>query len=98
MTDEEYIPRCGDVVQHWPSKEEWVVAWADKNHLAPSGWPPCMVETKHCEVVRKCTDAEHKIEVENWLNSEAKGHEGDDRPRQIRLRYPEVVAEIEKGG
>ncbi len=81
------LPRCGDHVFHQPSGETWLVAWADDEHLAPNGWPPSVAQLSDCEVVRRCTDAEHEAAVRMWLNST-----GGTRAKVLRL-YGEVVGQ-----
>lgn len=60
------LPRCGDVVRHIPSGEEWTVAYADEMVLAPAGWPDSRVQTAQCEIIRRCTDDEHQQAVRDW--------------------------------
>ena len=52
--------RTGDVVYHVPSREEWVVAWADHNHgyMAPCGWPECQAKITDCVVIKRASDEE----------------------------------------
>ena len=78
MTD---IPRCGDVVVHKPSDEEWVVAWAEGNDLAWCGWPNGMVRVSDCEIVKKASDAEHLALVREVCNC------GDSRATRCDRLY-----------
>lgn len=64
-------PRCGDHVHHKPTGEKWVVAYADaeKNDIAWAGWPDGRARLVDCEVIYRCTDAEHASAVELWRSS-----------------------------
>ena len=64
------IPRCGDHVRHGPSGENWLVAWAEGDDLAPAGWPTTIARLADCEVTRRCTDEEHVVAVRLWRNSQ----------------------------
>lgn len=68
-------PRCGDHVLHKPSGETWVVAYADPviDRIAWAGWPNGTAKLSDCEITKRCTDAEHREEVEAWRKSS-----GDD--------------------
>lgn len=81
------LPRCGDHVHHRPSGEEWVVAWAEGDHLAAAGWPNSIARLADCDVIYRCTDAEHRDDVVLWSL-----HAGGDsrRARVLRL-YGEAV-------
>jgi hypothetical protein len=74
--------RCGDHVHHRPSGEDWVVAWAEGEHLAAAGWPNSQARLEDCDVIHRCSDAEHAEWVASWRNSQ-----GDDgrRARVLRL-------------
>jgi hypothetical protein len=63
---ENELPRCGDTVRHIPSGEEWTVAYAEGNELAPAGWPDSRGNVSDCEIVRRCTDDEHQQAVRDW--------------------------------
>jgi hypothetical protein len=56
-------PRCGDHVLHRPSGEQWVVAWAEGGRIAWAGWPPGTALSADCDVVRRCSDDEHRRQV-----------------------------------
>lgn len=51
--------RCGDVVKHNPTGEEWIVAYVDGDRLAWCGWPPGEALTSDCTLVRAATDEQH---------------------------------------
>lgn len=78
------LPRCGDVVQHGPTGERWIVAWAESEHLAPAGYPSCRAQLADCTILRRCTDEEHAHAVQLWRNSTGSGDDGR-RARVLRL-------------
>lgn len=86
--------RCGDVVRHRPSGEEWLVAYADyeSGHLAWTGWPEGRASLADCDLVRSCDDAGHIASVRAWLKPGSGGH----RAKAVRRLYPEAVAAIER--
>lgn len=51
--------RCGDHVHHWPTGEDWVVAFVDGEHLAWCGWPEGEAKLSDCKLIYACTDEEH---------------------------------------
>lgn len=53
--------RTGDHVIHKPSRETWVVAWADHEtgYMAPCGWPECQAKIVDCYVIREASDDEY---------------------------------------
>lgn len=53
--------RCGDVVHHRPSGEDWVVAYADyeTGDLSAFGWPDSIGRLADCDMVRRASDEEH---------------------------------------
>ena len=57
--------RTGDTVYHHPSKETWIVAYADyeRGELAWVGWPPGHAELSDCRLVKSCSDDEHLKEL-----------------------------------
>jgi hypothetical protein len=77
------LPRCGDVVLHRPSGEMWLVAWAEGELLAPSGWPNGIAQLADCEVLKRCSDPEHAAAVDEWRRV----HDCSDsrRARVLRL-------------
>jgi hypothetical protein len=50
--------RTGDIVRHYPSGEDWVVAWADHEtgYMAPCGWPTCQAKIADCSILKRATD------------------------------------------
>lgn len=84
MTDQQpTLPRCGDVVFHRPSGERWIVAWAEGDDLAWTGWPNGVARLSDCDVVRRCTDAQHVKAVEMWLRP----GQHDSRSARVRRLY-----------
>jgi hypothetical protein len=49
--------RCGDVVLHRPSGEEWIVAAADpeSDALMWCGWPEGVAKLSDCELLRRAS-------------------------------------------
>lgn len=62
--------RCGDVVKHRPSDENWIVAFADyeANELAPAGWPDSRADISDCDIVSRCSDEEYRRWVSEWTS------------------------------
>jgi hypothetical protein len=83
---EQTIPRCGDHVRHIQSGEVWVVAYADDFVVAPAGWPNSRAQTKSCEIVRHCSDADHKAAVEQWC-----GVRNDSRTAHVLRMYGDAL-------
>jgi len=75
--------RCGDVVRHCPSGEEWLVAYADGDDVSPTGWPDCIAKASDCDLVRAATDEEHRAHVVEWLGCENECR----RQRHVRRLY-----------
>ena len=75
------MPRCGDVVLHKPSGEEWLVAWAEGNDIAWCGWPNGLARVSDCEITKKATDAEHLKIVRDVINC------GDSRAARCARLY-----------
>lgn len=52
--------RTGDHVDHKPSGETWVVAWADHDsgNMSACGWPQSITKIADCTVVKVATDDE----------------------------------------
>lgn len=86
------LPRCGDTVLHRPSGESWVVAWAEYDDLAWTGWPNGIARLADCDVTHRCTDAEHEKSVRIWV--------GVDDPRSARVLrlYGGAIAGEKSGG
>lgn len=82
------IPRCGDHVLHRPSGEQWVVAWAEGDDLAPAGWPNSVARLADCEVTHRCTDEEHRSWVAEWRDLK----DGDSRRARVLRLYAEPPA------
>ena len=60
------IPRCGDIVRHDPSGEEWFVAYATPTSLCAMGSRDDEVPVSACTVVHHCTAAQHVEAVRMW--------------------------------
>lgn len=82
MTDKTTLPRCGDHVRHRPSGENWLVAWAEGDDLAPAGWPNSMARLADCEVTFRCSDDVHRECVDLWRDSP-----GDSRRDRVLRLY-----------
>jgi len=52
--------RCGDHVYHRPTEETLVVREADDKYFSWCGWPPGRGLVADCEIIYRCTDAEHE--------------------------------------
>jgi hypothetical protein len=76
------LPRCGDTVRHRPTREKWIVAWAEGDDIAWTGWPDGMARLSDCDVIRRYTDAEHRAWVEKWRST---GDRDSRRSRVLRL-------------
>lgn len=75
------LPRCGDHVFHIPSGEQWVVAWAEGDDIAWSGWPNGMARCGDVRIIHRATDEQHRQAVTEWLSNA-----GRDDSRQVRIR------------
>jgi hypothetical protein len=85
--------RCGDVVRHRPSDEEWLVAYADyeTGDLAWAGWPEGGAKIADCDLIEARNDQRHVECVGAWI-----GPIRSRRSDAVRRLYPEAVAEIER--
>jgi hypothetical protein len=50
----------GDTVFHRPTREEWLVACVQGDHLSWCGWPEGMARLADCLLVDKATHAERE--------------------------------------
>ena len=68
--------RCGDVVRHIPTGEEWLVAYADHDsgYMAAAGWPQERARISDCEIVERCSDDEHADHVKAWAARSTSDH------------------------
>ena len=80
--------RTGDTVYHRPSKETWVVAYADhaRNQLAWVGWPPGHAKLSDCQLVRSCSDDEHLKELTAISQMRGRRSDGWDHRKSYALR------------
>ena len=92
MTDQ---IKCGDTVFHKPTKETWIVCYADykSGFLSWFGWPEGYVEISNCELVESCTPEAHKKEVALWVNKPFRRDDGtwDHRVRIVERLYGSVI-------
>jgi hypothetical protein len=58
--------RAGDTVKHRPTGETWRLAYVNGRYLAWCGWPPGEALVSDCELVKACSDAEHRDMLEKW--------------------------------
>lgn len=84
--------RCGDVVEHVPSGERWVVAWCEGDDLAPCGWPDGIARTADCRLVKAADDHAHRSMVRSWADSS--GHGGDSRRARVLRLYGHVLEAV----
>lgn len=59
--------RAGDHVHHKPSGEKWVVAYVDGDYVGWCGWPAGEANVADCELVKACTDEEHRAILEELV-------------------------------
>lgn len=85
MKDE---PRCGDVVEHGPTGERWVVAWCEDGRLAWFGWPNGRADLSDCEVVERVSDEKHREMVQAWADS----RNDDGRKSTVLRLYGHALA------
>lgn len=87
---DEHRIRCGDVVRHAPSGEEWVVAWADyeTGDLAWCGWPNGVARLSDCSLVEAVNDAEHLSMLARVLKV---GDSRSSRAERLYGKPPEAV-------
>ena len=85
--------RCGDVVRHRPTGEEWLVAYADyeTGYLAWAGWPDGRAKIADCDLIEARDHRRHVESVGAWI-----GPIRSSRSEAVRRLYPEAVAEIER--
>lgn len=81
--------RCGDIVFHSPTGEQWTVAYADYEigYMAAAGWPSERAMISDCMLVKRATDAQHREEVEAWRNCK-----GDSRAGIVLRMYGNAAA------
>lgn len=56
--------RAGDAVLHKPSGQTWSVAFVADGRLCARGWPLSLDPLEHFELVRACTDEQHRKVLE----------------------------------
>jgi hypothetical protein len=70
--------KSGDTIKHRPTGENWVVAAMspDGKELVCAGWPETVTSVENCELVKSCSDAEHRemlIEVTRTCAEQLRG-------------------------
>jgi hypothetical protein len=77
---------AGDVVQHGPTAEEWILANDEEHgHVMPCGWPESMAKAKDCTLVKSATDKQRIDMLTNWsAKDKGRDHENDYRTRTAR--------------
>ena len=82
--------RAGDIVFHRPSREEWILAFADNGMVSPCGWPPTTVAESECLPVTDASDDEHIAMLRTWA-----AKSGDDhRIAVCRRRLEDLALEV----
>ena len=82
MTTDPTAFRAGDIVNHSPSGEAWILANDEDNgRVMPCGWPESMAEAKDCTIVKAATDDERMDMLRKWS---ALGSDKDSRARGAR--------------
>lgn len=84
--------RCGDHVKHRPSGETWVVAYVEGDYLAWCGWPDGEAKVSDCELVYKCSDAEHLRRLQEIAAANA------GRRTRVAQRTLEVLLTLPSAG
>ena len=51
--------RTGDIVHHGPSKEDWLVAYAENGKVCACGWPCTLAEEADCQILQTASDESH---------------------------------------
>lgn len=82
MSNKEAPPRCGDHVYHAPTRENWVVAYAEGDDIAWCGWPDGRARLRDCTVTKRCSDEEHADFVRRFV-----GVTDDTRPSRVLRLY-----------
>lgn len=73
-----------------------MVAWADAEHVMPCGWPAGIAEASNCELIKECSDEEHRalvkeIAVHHPRNEGGFEYDNDLRHRRVWQLYLEQV-------
>lgn len=84
--------RAGDVVQHEPSGEEWVLAYSectpDGEKVSACGWPESIAKASDCLMVKRATDEEHVEMLRQW----ARGDRHRDRRSSLAVAKRQLAA------
>lgn len=90
--------RAGDVVQHGPTAEEWILANDEEHgHVKPCGWPCPLAKAKDCTLVKSATDKQRIDMLTNWAAKD-KGwdHENDYRTRTARHQLATAESRVQR--
>lgn len=79
--------KTGDSVYHRPSKETWLVAYADysNDRLAWCGWPPGTAKLSDCELKESCTNEESLKLINELANMRGDERTGQDHRKSWAL-------------
>ena len=80
--------RTGDTVYHHPTKEKWVVAYADdeRDELAWIGWPPGHAKLSDCTLLKSCSDEDHLKELRALSQMQGSPPDGWDHRKGYAIR------------
>lgn len=74
--------RAGDVVDHIPSGERWILATDEVDgSVYPMGWPECRAAASDCRMVRSATDSQRYSALRDVASSVRAMRDGDARVR-----------------
>jgi hypothetical protein len=74
--------REGDIVDHGPTGETWVVSAVSGDELIPGGWPETIAKVSDCTLVELGTDDDHRDMV-----SQARVSSSEYRGRWARAHH-----------
>jgi hypothetical protein len=88
-------PRPGDAVEHGPSGETWVVAYADveRDEIGWLGWPPGCAKLSDCTLKRRGKPGEDLETVRRIWNMKTDNGFSDHRAVAVRRLYPDFAPE-----
>ena len=87
--------RTGDTVYHRPTKETWVVAYADydRDELAWIGWPPGHAKLSDCTLCMSCSDEDHLKELTALSQMQGRGRDVWDYRKSYAIRALKALGE-----
>ncbi len=85
----------GDTVFHRPTREEWLVACVQGDHLSWCGWPEGMARLADCLLVDKATHAEREKLLRDMA---ARDDESGHRVRYAQHRLAEPPSDERREG